>query len=259
MKEPEERFTAQMMLDHAFLSNAEKEYEQYQMNLTCGTLSNLITSIRTQSMGRQTENEAVGAKKKQRNQQSEDNRGFSADRLKDIIKEHNRKKSNQRLEKNVTLKQGLQELGQKVIAYADAMSSLENKRIPADPIKGIQKKNKINLEAYHAYYNNTEQCQTSSYNPYTQAQPPPLGFEAFPHNTRPQSRTAHTQPSTNIVNNIVHINHGGANINITTLPNTQNNFIFNNTAPVNLNFYRSASNGVIPMAEKSPYTEENNE
>lgn len=47
--------------------------------------------------------------------------------------------------------------------------------------------------------------------------------------------------STNIINNIMHINHSGANINITTAPNCQNNFIFNHTAPINLNFYKDKS------------------
>lgn len=46
-----------------------------------------------------------------------------------------------------------------------------------------------------------------------------------------------------IINNIMHINHSGANINIMCsgdLKNgdkQQNNFIFNHTAPINLNFY----------------------
>jgi hypothetical protein len=44
-----------------------------------------------------------------------------------------------------------------------------------------------------------------------------------------------------IINNIMHINHSGANINILCGgPNEdkqQNNFIFNHTAPINLNFY----------------------
>ena len=31
---------------------------------------------------------------------------------------------------------------------------------------------------------------------------------------------------TNIINNIMHINHSGANINITSVPNAQNNFFF---------------------------------
>ena len=39
----------------------------------------------------------------------------------------------------------------------------------------------------------------------------------------------------------MNISYGGANINITTQPNTHNNFIFNNTAPINLNFFRSGN------------------
>ena len=53
------------------------------------------------------------------------------------------------------------------------------------------------------------------------------------------------QQNLNIVNNIMHINHSGANINIVCGNNVdpqkdghqQNNFIFNHTAPINLNFY----------------------
>jgi len=40
-----------------------------------------------------------------------------------------------------------------------------------------------------------------------------------------------------IVNNIMHINYG-ANININTAPHSTNSFVFNNTAPINLNFHR---------------------
>ena len=48
-----------------------------------------------------------------------------------------------------------------------------------------------------------------------------------------------------IINNIMHINHSGANINIMCgsgpvadeKQQQQNNFIFNHTAPINLNFY----------------------
>lgn len=36
----------------------------------------------------------------------------------------------------------------------------------------------------------------------------------------------------------MHVNGSGTNINITTNPNYQNNFIFNHTAPINLNFYK---------------------
>ena len=38
----------------------------------------------------------------------------------------------------------------------------------------------------------------------------------------------------------MHINHSGANINITTGGNCHNNFIFNHTAPINLNFYKDS-------------------
>jgi len=42
----------------------------------------------------------------------------------------------------------------------------------------------------------------------------------------------------------MHINHSGANININTQPNCQNNFIFNHTAPINLNFYDKGKKGL---------------
>ena len=38
----------------------------------------------------------------------------------------------------------------------------------------------------------------------------------------------------------MHINYG-ANVNITAQPNSQNNFIFSHTAPINLNFYKKDS------------------
>jgi len=44
---------------------------------------------------------------------------------------------------------------------------------------------------------------------------------------------------TNIINNIMHINHSGANINIMSVPGSQNNFIFNQSAPINLNFFKN--------------------
>ena len=43
----------------------------------------------------------------------------------------------------------------------------------------------------------------------------------------------------------MHINHSGTNINITTAPNCQNNFIFNHTAPINLNFYKDNTNNAV--------------
>ena len=49
--------------------------------------------------------------------------------------------------------------------------------------------------------------------------------------------------SPNIINNIMHINHPNANINITTGQNCHNNFIFNHTAPINLNFYNEKEGG----------------
>ena len=44
----------------------------------------------------------------------------------------------------------------------------------------------------------------------------------------------------------MHINSNGANINITSMPNCQNNFIFNHTAPINLNFYNKNTKKVVP-------------
>ena len=50
----------------------------------------------------------------------------------------------------------------------------------------------------------------------------------------------------------MHINHSGANINITTAPNCQNNFIFNHTAPINLNFYKDNNAVQSPTDATSP-------
>jgi hypothetical protein len=69
------------------------------------------------------------------------------------------------------------------------------------------------MDAYNAYYNNADKKDSESGN----------GVDGA---------------KTNIINNIMHINHSGANINITAAPNCQNNFIFNHTAPINLNFYK---------------------
>ena len=46
---------------------------------------------------------------------------------------------------------------------------------------------------------------------------------------------------TNIINHIMHINSSGANININSMPGSQNNFIFNQSAPINLNFYKNGA------------------
>jgi len=48
----------------------------------------------------------------------------------------------------------------------------------------------------------------------------------------------------------MHINHSGANINITAAPNCQNNFIFNHTAPINLNFYKDQQKGQQVVQKK---------
>lgn len=76
------------------------------------------------------------------------------------------------------------------------------------------------MEAFQAYYN-TNDSVISHHSTAKPSAPKEAGYPA----------------STNIINNIVHINYG-ANINITTHPHTQNNFIFNHTAPINLNFYQ---------------------
>lgn len=52
MKVPEERLTAQQMLEHPYLMSAESEYESYILNLTCGTLTNLIHNIRSKSQNK---------------------------------------------------------------------------------------------------------------------------------------------------------------------------------------------------------------
>jgi hypothetical protein len=69
------------------------------------------------------------------------------------------------------------------------------------------------MDAYNAYYNNADKKE-------------------------PEVANVTDGAKTNIINNIMHINHSGANINITAAPNCQNNFIFNHTAPINLNFYK---------------------
>lgn len=50
----------------------------------------------------------------------------------------------------------------------------------------------------------------------------------------------------------MHINHSGANINIMSMPGSQNNFIFNQSAPINLNFYKNGAkktNGTVASTE----------
>jgi hypothetical protein len=61
-----------------------------------------------------------------------------------------------------------------------------------------------------------------------------------------------------IINNIMHINHSGANINIMCgskgdeekSGGQQNNFIFNHTAPINLNFYEEVKKKEKPEIQK---------
>lgn len=76
----------------------------------------------------------------------------------------------------------------------------------------MQQRSDINMEAYNAYYNN--------------------------HNEPQQALEKVEKASTNIVNNIIHINNSGANINIMAGPNCQNHINFNHTAPISLNFYK---------------------
>ena len=64
------------------------------------------------------------------------------------------------------------------------------------------------MEAYNAYYNNNNEESTDK------------------------------EKEARVITNIMHINHSGANINITAGAGSQNNFIFNHTAPINLNFYK---------------------
>jgi hypothetical protein len=73
------------------------------------------------------------------------------------------------------------------------------------------------MDAYNAYYNNADKKDSET------------------------SNNGGDGGKTNIINNIMHINHSGANINITAAPNSQNNFIFNHTAPINLNFYKDSN------------------
>lgn len=76
--------------------------------------------------------------------------------------------------------------------------------------------------------------------------PKTSGIEGVPIKASPTlaSDQAHhnneeAKTGTNIINNIMHINSSGANINITSVPGSQNNFIFNQSAPINLNFYKN--------------------
>ena len=63
----------------------------------------------------------------------------------------------------------------------------------------------------------------------------------------------------------MHINHSGANINIMCggpvdeeKTGQQNNFIFNHTAPINLNFYEEVKKKVGPEPDQKSHTQANN-
>ena len=60
-----------------------------------------------------------------------------------------------------------------------------------------------------------------------------------------------------MINNTMYINHSGANINITTGQNCMNNFIFNHTAPINLNFYKDKDGNQHPFSPKEGKIEQN--
>jgi MAP/microtubule affinity-regulating kinase len=45
-KDPESRLSAETMLEDPYLQNAEIEYESFMLAQTCGTLSNLIATIK---------------------------------------------------------------------------------------------------------------------------------------------------------------------------------------------------------------------
>lgn len=88
----------------------------------------------------------------------------------------------------------------------------------------------INMEAYQAYYNTNESSLAAGNG---------IGPKTIEGEDEPKD-----QQNMKIINNIMHINHSGANINIMCggpvdeeKSGQQNNFIFNHTAPINLNFY----------------------
>jgi hypothetical protein len=133
----------------------------------------------------------------------------------------------------------------RVSAYVNSSENRAGTSVPG-------KRNNINLEAVQAYYNtNDNQSQLFDRMPKTpgiESAPtkavgsPTLGKET----TKPDQTPVHEFPTKddaksgpNIINNIMHINHSGTNINIMSVPGSQNNFIFNQSAPINLNFYKN--------------------
>ena len=102
------------------------------------------------------------------------------------------------------------------------------------------------MEAYQAYYNTNE----------NQQQPSSQGSEHAKKDSKMQDEMRYPNEAEGkgqnmkIINNIMHINHSGANINIMcgstdqkAASGQQNNFIFNHTAPINLNFYEEVKKG----------------
>lgn len=98
------------------------------------------------------------------------------------------------------------------------------------------------MEAYQAYYNTNESSLAA-------------GNAIAPKTIEGEEESAKDGQNMKIINNIMHINHSGANINIMCggeeKPGQQNNFIFNHTAPINLNFYEEKKKGG-PDLEKKP-------
>lgn len=112
-----------------------------------------------------------------------------------------------------------------------------------DSIEPKAVSDKINLEAYQAYYNTNEGGAQ------TQGQNQPKNDGSENHYAQEHGTTSGVQQM-KIINNIMHINHSGANINIMCgsgdqskagSGGQQNNFIFNHTAPINLNFFEQAN------------------
>ena len=107
------------------------------------------------------------------------------------------------------------------------------------------------MEAYQAYYNTNESSLAAG----NGIAPKTIEGEEEPKD----------QQNMKIINNIMHINHSGANINIMCggpvdedKSAQQNNFIFNHTAPINLNFYEEVKKKVGPEPEKKSNTQANN-
>eukprot|EP00347_Sterkiella_histriomuscorum_P013145 403365841 len=230
-RDPDHRITTKEMLKDQFLNFADIEYEAF----VSGKSTSQRNSSSYNQSGRALSQPADVSRQDTKSGVAE--RAISADKLKNLIKEQNKKNQNNKTQPN---KQVLQQINtlQSSFDLNHNMKSSES----------FIKKNKINMEAYNAYYNTNEQNVNGSTNQYGHTQGIPsqhnllnsLGREVFPSQFTQQQ----TQPS--IVNNIMHISYG-ANVNITTQPNSQNNFIFNHTAPINLNFYKKQSQSKVGL------------